>query len=99
MEEKLSYAAQAVSTPLEIRVYPGADGCFTLYEDAGDGYGYENGEYNLIRMDWDDGAQTLTIGEASRSFPGSLAGRTCRLVCEGKEKTFVYSGKRTVTGF
>ena len=96
MEEKLSYAAQAVSTPLEIHVYPGADGSFTFYEDAGDGYGYEDGEYNRIRMNWDDGLRTLTIGEAARKFSGGLSGRTCRLICEGKEKVFVYSGERTV---
>lgn len=33
-----------------LNIYPGADGCFTLYEDAGDGYGYEKGEYCLTRI-------------------------------------------------
>ena len=45
--------------PLELRVYPGANGCFTLYDDAGDGYGYENGEYTAVRYEWDDGEGRL----------------------------------------
>ena len=92
MEKKLTYAAEAVSTPLEICVYPGADSCFTWYEDAGDGYGYEEGEYNLIRMNWNDSERTLTIGEAGHSFHGGLTGRICKLTCEGTEKIFVYNG-------
>ena len=46
--------------PLELRVYPGADGEFTLYEDAGDGYDYERGDYVLLRISWEDKANRLT---------------------------------------
>ena len=41
-------------TDICLRVYPGADGRFTLYEDAGDGYGYEKGEYCLTYLTYDD---------------------------------------------
>lgn len=45
---------------VEIRVFPGEDGSFTLYEDAGDGYGYEQGQYSLTVYRWDDKVQQLT---------------------------------------
>jgi alpha-D-xyloside xylohydrolase len=66
--------------PLEVRVYPGSDGKFTLYEDAGDGYAYERGECATIHMTWDDSARTLTIGDRRGSFPGMLMERKLRIV-------------------
>lgn len=39
---------------ITLHIYPGADGSFTLYEDAGDGYGYENGEYCLTEITYND---------------------------------------------
>ena len=44
------------SGEIRVKIYPGADGKFCLYEDDGDGYGYENGEYRLTRLRWDDGS-------------------------------------------
>ena len=46
-------------TPIEAVVYPGADGIFDLYEDAGDGYGYRQGEYCVTRLQWKDKAIEL----------------------------------------
>ena len=48
MEQRLTYADECVDTPFEIHIYPGADASFALYEDEGDGYGYEKGGYNSI---------------------------------------------------
>jgi len=48
----------------EIRVYPGADGMFTYYTDAGDGYGYEKGEYECVVLKWDDKKEKLVMPEA-----------------------------------
>lgn len=45
--------------PLTICVYGGADGHFTLYNDAGDGYGYERGEYAAVTYTWHDGDERL----------------------------------------
>jgi len=61
--------------PIEIRVYTGADGAFTLYEDEGTNYGYENGAFSEISFRWDDAAKTLTIGRRNGSFPGMLQNR------------------------
>ena len=60
MANGLQYAAQEPEEPLELRVYPGADGAFTLYEDAGDGYGYERGEYTVTQLHWNNASEVLT---------------------------------------
>ena len=51
---------KVTDSELTVIVCPGADGTFSLYEDAGDGYGYENGEYTLTRFEWSDGKKELT---------------------------------------
>ena len=56
--------------PLELHVYAGADGAFDLYDDSGDGYGYEQGELSWIPFRWDEGAQALSIGRRSGAFDG-----------------------------
>ena len=60
-EFKESTAAQKDIS--EIRVYAGTDGEFTFYTDAGDGYGYEKGEYECATLKWDDKAQKLAMPE------------------------------------
>jgi alpha-D-xyloside xylohydrolase len=56
-----SYADAPSDQPVEIRVYPGADGSFALYDDSGDGYGYTHGDYSLIRFSWNDRSRTLSV--------------------------------------
>ena len=66
--------------PLEIRVYRGASGQFTLYEDEGDTYDYEKGVYATIPLAWDEEKQVLTIGERVGKFPGMAEARKFRVV-------------------
>jgi alpha-glucosidase/alpha-D-xyloside xylohydrolase len=47
-----------------VRVYPGADGDFALYSDDGKTYAYEQGDYRLTRLHWDDKAHELTFAGA-----------------------------------
>jgi alpha-D-xyloside xylohydrolase len=54
------YADEPGQGPLTLNIYPGADGAFSLYNDAGDGYGYEQGERAFTRLKWDNGRQALT---------------------------------------
>ncbi len=75
----IQYATESVD-PMEIRVYRGTDGSFTLYEDENDNYNYESGSYATIPFTWDESAQTLTIGARQGSFPGMLSNRTFRVV-------------------
>ena len=63
MGPDVQYAAEKPADPIELRVYPGADGDFTLYEDENDTYNYEKGAYAIIPFHWDDAKRTLTIGE------------------------------------
>jgi alpha-D-xyloside xylohydrolase len=102
----IEYAAEKSADPIELRVYRGANGAFTLYEDENDTYNYEKGSYATIPFSWDDHAQTLTIGDRSGNFLGMLQTRTFRIVfvseshgvggglTQNADKTVQYSGKK-----
>lgn len=53
---------------LELRVYPGANGCFELYDDDGETYNYEKGAYALIPIEWRDDEASLTVGEKKGAY-------------------------------
>jgi alpha-D-xyloside xylohydrolase len=76
----VQYAMEKPADPIELRVYRGADGGFTLYEDEGDGYNFEKGQYAMIPFEWDEARQTLAIGKRSGKFPGMLKERTFHVV-------------------
>lgn len=69
----VQYTSEKPWDYLEIRVYAGADGKFTLYEDEGDSYNYEKGMYSTI--DFSLKGAKLTIGTRKGGFPGMLKGR------------------------
>ena len=77
---KVQYATEKDWSSLEIRVYPGADASFTLYEDEGDGYGYEQGQCSTIEFRWNEKKHTLDISKREGVFPGMLQQRTFRIV-------------------
>jgi alpha-glucosidase (family GH31 glycosyl hydrolase) len=76
----VQYAEEQPGAPLELRVYRGAHGAFTLYEDDGNTYDYEKGAYTEIPITWHEAAKTLTIGARRGSFPGMVADREFRVV-------------------
>jgi alpha-D-xyloside xylohydrolase len=84
----VEYATEKPADPIELRVYAGADGDFTLYEDENDNYNYEKGAYATIPIHWNDAGKQLTIGERKGSFPGMMESRTFRV-------TFVGPGRGT----
>ncbi len=73
--------------PFELHVYPGRDGSFLLYEDEGDGYGYEQGAYATILIEWDDRARQLRLGPREGAYPGMPATRTFTVVLHGEQQT------------
>ncbi len=77
---EVQYSSEKAWDDLEIRVYPGADGTFTLYEDQLDGYGYKQGASTEIPFRWDEQTQTLIIGARTGRFPGMLQQRRFRIV-------------------
>jgi len=104
----IQYADEKKSDNLEIRIYPGANGQFTLYEDEGDNYNYEKGSFSTITFSWNDAKKTLTIGDRKGTFSGMLAERKFSVVLVGKDKgaeidkvdkpdkEITYSGKKVV---
>jgi alpha-D-xyloside xylohydrolase len=110
MGPELEWSTQKPADPTEVRVYRGADGNFTIYEDENDTYNYEKGAYATIPLHWDDLKQSLTVGERNGQFPGMLQSRTFRITFVGEnhgvgvdatenaDKVITYTGKEiTVT--
>ncbi|WP_207421572.1 glycoside hydrolase family 31 protein [Desertivirga brevis] len=75
----VQYSSEKKWDNLEIRVYPGSDGKFTLYEDENDNYNYEKGKYTTIDFDWNDAQKKLTISDRKGKFQGMLASRKFRI--------------------
>src|SRR5665648_295189 len=82
----VQYASEKPAEAIEIRVYPGANGGFSLYEDENDNYNYEKGMYSTIAFQWDDANHQLTIGNRKGSFSGMLDKRSFKIIVVGKSK-------------
>lgn len=65
---------------INLYVYAGRDGRFTLYEDEGTNYNYERGKYATIDIRYDNAAQTVTFSKRTGSFPGMLKTRRFNIV-------------------
>jgi alpha-D-xyloside xylohydrolase len=104
------WSTEKTPDPIELRIYRGANGDFTLYEDENDNYDYEKGVYATIPLHWDEAGRTLTIGDRKGQFPGMVESRTFRVVfvsenhgvgvnaADETDKVVRYSGKQiTVT--
>lgn len=105
---KVQYATEKKWDNLEIRVYEGANGEFTLYEDENDNYNYEKGVYSTISFRWDNAKKTLTIDDRKGTFPGILTERKFNIVLvstnkgtgmdkvEKFDKEVMYTGKKSI---
>jgi alpha-D-xyloside xylohydrolase len=106
MGPRMEWTTERPADPIELRIYPGADGDFVLYEDENDGYAYEKGAHATIALHWDDGIKTLTISPREGSFLGMLKERTFKVVVvkgghgvgigetEGADSTVSYAGEK-----
>lgn len=103
----VQYSTEKKWDNLEIRIYPGADGTFTLYEDENDNYNYENGAYSTIKFTWNEAKQQLQIAQREGSFKGMLSKRTFNIVLVSPafgagdkpmpvDKVIKYSGKKQI---
>ena len=94
---EMQYCGEKAWDNLEIRIYPGANGDFTLYEDEGDNYNYERGQYTEIPFQWNNGSRTLKIGARKGQYPGMLQQRQFNVVVIEKgqttTKTVDYNGQ------
>jgi alpha-D-xyloside xylohydrolase len=104
---EVQYATEKPWDNLEIRVYEGANGEFTLYEDENDNYNYEEGICSTINVSWNDTNKQLTIGDCKGSFPGILKERKFRIVLvktnkdegpfpEKIDEEVIYTGRKVV---
>ncbi len=95
---------ESKSDTLEIKIFPGKDAKFELYEDEGDNYNYEKGKYTLIIFSWNDKNKVLTISDRKGEYPGCLQKRIFNIaIASGKSvlsqasvrkiKSTRYSGK------
>lgn len=97
---EVNYSTEKSWTNLEIRVYPGADCSFTLYEDEFDNYNYENGAFSEIDFVWNNKSRTLTISNRKGSYKGMPEKRIFNILLpDGSLKSMNYSGKKTVIKF
>ncbi len=75
----IRWSDEKPASTVDLHIYKGADGEFTLYEDENVNYNYEKGLYSKIRFSYDDASETLTVGERQGSFPGMLENRVFRI--------------------
>lgn len=101
---EMEWSTQKPADPIELRIYPGANGDFTLYEDENDNYNYEKGSFTTVPFHWNDKEKRLSIGDRKGAFPGMLQTHVFHVVLVGKNngvgpaeakanRTVTYSGK------
>lgn len=101
----VQYSGEKNWDNLELRIYAGANGSFTLYEDEKDNYNYEKGNYSTIQFDWNDVKKELTILPRKGQFTGMLRSRTFKIAIVKPNtnvgmqagtisKTVTYNGKK-----
>ncbi len=107
----IHYSSEEKTEPLELKVYKGKDGSFLLYEDEGDSYNYEKGDFATIPIHWEDAKNYLVIEERQGSYPGMKNSRELLITvinANTKEdcltstciqKNIVYNGKKTTVHF
>jgi len=100
----IQYATEKPDAAYEIRIYPGADAKFTIYEDDNETYAYERGQRATYELTWNDATRTLSIGARQGTFPGMVAQRQLHVVLASpgqnaglsepaRAKTFLYAGQ------
>ena len=103
------YTAQPVIQPTTLRIYPGADGDFTLYEDDGISQDYLKGVATLIHLHWNDKARTLSLSpgeiglrpvEAGNHTPQPVQQKfIVQVMTGGTPKTILYKGQPVTLGY
>ncbi len=76
----VQYANEKPDAPIELRIYPGADAHFTLYEDDATTYDYEKGQHATIPLTWTNATRTLTLGTQEGTFPSMQKSHTFHIV-------------------
>jgi len=93
----IQYAEEQSEAVIHLKIYPGANGSFTLYEDEGDNYNYEDGKYSTIIMIWHNAKRTLMLENRVGSFEGMQEHRqfSIEIAGEAQHTIISYSGDQT----
>ena len=94
---EIQWTDQKPADDIDLYVYQGADGNFTLYEDENVNYNYEKGAYSMIEFSYNEKMKLLSIEERQGEFPGMLEERVFNIIPVskdgiGKKQTVKYSG-------
>jgi len=96
----LIHANNIPAESIKLKIYPGADGHCLLYQDSGDGYGYESGEYVRIPLQWNDKSKILTMGSSTgHGYPGQPAEMPVTVVYGPQERRVYYTGEELAVLF
>jgi alpha-glucosidase/alpha-D-xyloside xylohydrolase len=97
------YMDEDVDGPTTLKVFAGANGAFTLYEDDGISLDYLENRGTWTRLTWDDAARTLTLEPAPPAGTTNMGSEersfVVELVPSGQTRTVSYSGSRVVVTF
>ena len=80
MSPVMQFTDEIPNAPYEIRVYRGQDAEFCLYEDAGDNYDYEQGQFAFVKLVWNEHRAELVIGRREGTYVGLVRSREFNLV-------------------
>lgn len=87
----MQYTDEKQADVINLYVYAGENGEFTLYEDENLNYNYEKGQYAMIPITWDNASKTLTIGDRKGEFPGMLKNRKFNVILVSPDHAVGYS--------
>ena len=96
---EIEYAALYADGDWEVRVFPGRDATFTVYQDAGDGYAYEQGERSSFQLIWNERKQTLTAGERQGVYFKDRVLRLNVVLPDGRSGMLTYDGRKQTLKF
>ena len=89
MGPDIQYSDEQPHAPLGLHIYPGQDGDFTLYEDEGDNYNYEQGAFTKIPIRWQEDHRRLVIDNRQGSYPGMINNRKFQITIISKKTTLM----------
>lgn len=79
MTQSMQYTDEIPDAPVVLKVFAGRDAEFELYEDEGDSYRYEEGQYTLTKLIWSEEKKELTISDPEGTYPGQIPRREYRI--------------------
>lgn len=96
------YTSEVVSEPTTLKIYPGADGQFTLYDDDGISQEYLKGKGTWTSITWNDKEKKLIIqpgGAPKNAINVSMKRKFTIELIPGATKTIDYNSKSVTLSF